>query len=148
MSLPVKTLLMNAIKSDLESIKMVQTVVINPVVLPKPDTGQSWPILCVSDEPEAITKVNVVQRCKFSLWIEGWQWTDKEFDMSADQDELKAQIEMVMLNTNSSYRQYCIKVDQISFERHFENMNMHAIISKYELYYQYLYGNPYQLNIS
>lgn len=145
----IKTLLLNAIKADLEGIAAVKSVVLNPIDLPKGDEEalRVSPFLVLVDFPEDnIKRENRLRVAEFLLHVYGFQHSTKASSISADLDELHAQVYSKMANKNCTFKEYCQGLWEVSHNKDTFDENSGQLEDVWRVRYCHAEGDPYTKN--
>jgi len=142
---PVKTLLLLAIKKQLESIDTIKTVLLNP------PSGTSWdacehPLCITSDMTESFKLVQDKSENTFRLQIELYTIIDSTLDNITIIDDLYSSIIYnLQLRRDNTIWDYAKKVNPVSASRIFGYDDYNGYLMEFDIVYLTVRGNPYTL---
>ena len=146
MATPIKTLLLNGIKTSVLTVTDLKAVYLDPSRMPhenEPDTYTA-----IFTMPETARKIDLYRESEFDFSVETWVKADTD-DLARERCiDLNSQIAAALLVKGSAAREYAVYLEEADGQAmdvlYYEGFCI--AINLYHVKYRYLYGNPYQLN--
>lgn len=145
MPTPIKTLLLQAIKTALTGMTGVGDVIRNPAKPPDMDVAH-FPAIHVWDEEETMEERNRIARPTFPLQIDVWI-QEKEETASDTADVWQAEILKTLLNDpDIRFYSLSIRPEKGAWAgKSLIDEFMFGIALRFEVTYAYVWGDPYTL---
>jgi hypothetical protein len=146
MATPIKTLLLNGIKTSVQTVSDLKAVYLDPSRMPhenEPDTYTA-----IFTMPETALKIDLYRESEFDFSVETWVKADSD-DLARERCiDLNSQIAKALLIRDSAARVYAVSLEEANGQAmdvlFYDGFCI--AINLYHVKYRYLYGNPYQLN--
>lgn len=144
----IKTILLNAVKTDLSTITGMKTVSLNPLIMPKgDDASKVLPYCDVVDQPETVlVEGNRVRKADFELHLYVYIHSDIPENLSADLDEMHAKVYQKMIDKAATFAQYCQGRAEKSHDKGYMNENSGYIFDVWLIRYAHDKMDPYTQN--
>ena len=143
MTIPVKTLLLNAIVAAVSAINEIETVIKNPSK-PVDRDVLKMPASFVFDEQDTLDEErNRIDICSFPLHIEVWI-EDKSPSAGDTADLIDAEVYKNLI-TDIDVLHYSMRVNKVSAEKLFVDEFTLCLVLIYTVTYAYKHGDPYDL---
>ncbi len=141
---PVKTLLMDAFDTALNTLKPATLgMVKRGEDVPTDEEAAVYPWLCFFDEPEAKKERNRIAMKDFDLIVHTWVKEKNGTTLSDQLELMDAEIEKLFLD-NTGIRTYSMRVEPVSSEKFYVDDGVRAILqSVYHVTYGHKWKDPY-----
>ena len=148
MSTPIKTLVLNSIKSCVVPlIGDANRVFLDPSRGLREETTE--PYANIFTDAESSKKLDLWSEKSFQIEVHTWVKADTDDKAREAAILLSAQIQQVLLMRDSASRQFTTYFEEAGGNCHdvlFYREGLCVAVSRYDVKYRHTYGNPFQLN--
>lgn len=148
MTTPIKTLIMNDIKTAVSSV-----IGTSDRVFVDPSRGLqealSDPYANIFTDAESSKKLDLYSEKSFTIEIHIWVKEDTDDKAREKAILLSAQLQQAILPRSSVTRTYCTYIEEAdgtNFDVMYYEEGYCVALSQYQVRYRHTYGNPFQLN--
>lgn len=139
---PVKTILMDAIKTALEGITLIKYVKPGQVI-PIDEETAVYPWVCFFDETETKVARNRLAMKEFDLIVQAWVKEKVAVSLDEQLDLMDAEIEKTLL-TDAGIIAATLRIDPVSAEKLYVDDEVRAILQAiYHIQYAHVWKDPY-----